>query len=427
VNEKSMNQTKKTSMKLNHWTTALAMAGVISAGSVAFAEEAQQHQVLTALSSTTLSGYVATSAIWKFGTGNANMPGRTADGAGKQDGFNLDAINITLEKAVDAGQWGAGYKLDILAGPDAGTYTAVAAGGAAPGGFAGGAGAAIKQAYVDLRAPVGNGLDFKIGVWDNLLGYEVYHEGNNPNFSRSYGFGIEPLQHTGLLASYTAADWLSFSAGVADTLYGAINGRAFRATPYGIVPAAESEKSYLGMFTLTAPESFGVFKGATLSGVIDYGLNGPVAPTASRLAQYYIGLTTPTPLKGLAAGVAYDYRGTKQNDAFLVPAGATYANAVSLYLSYQATEKLKLNNRAEYASGTSGTFTGTAPPGGEEFFGETFTVDYSLWANVMSRVEFRWDHYMKGGPGVFGATYPNTGFPRDKNAVSLALNLIYKF
>jgi len=62
-------------MKFNKWTLTLAAAGVVSLGSVAQGEEAK-NQVLTALSSTTLSGYVDTSAIWKFGTGNQNMPGR---------------------------------------------------------------------------------------------------------------------------------------------------------------------------------------------------------------------------------------------------------------------------------------------------------------------------------------------------------------
>jgi len=45
---------------------------------------------------------------------------------------------------------------------------------------------------------------------------------------------------------------------------------------------------------------------------------------------------------------------------------------------------------------------------------------------VISRVELLWDHDLKGGPGVFGGTSPlATGL--QKNALSLALNVIYKF
>ena len=74
-------------MKFNRWTLALAAGGVVSLGSVSQAEEAPR-QVLTALSQTTLSGYVDTSAIWKLGTGNSALPGRAYDGSGKMDGFN---------------------------------------------------------------------------------------------------------------------------------------------------------------------------------------------------------------------------------------------------------------------------------------------------------------------------------------------------
>jgi hypothetical protein len=412
-------------MKFNQWTIALAAAGVVSLGSVGMAEEAQ-HQVLTALSSTTLSGYVSTSAIWKFGTGgpgNVNMPGRSFDGAGKQDGFNLDVVKLTLEKPLDEGQWAAGYRVDILAGPDAGVFNALAATGNT---FGAGGGASIEQAYVNMRAPVGNGLDFKMGVFDALMGYESFDSYKNPNFSRSYGYYIDPKQHTGIIASYQVTDILSVAGGVANTYFGPINGRAIRPTGIGGANvAAESEKTYLGSIAITAPESFGFLKGATLyAGIVD----GLGAGSATDITGYYVGATVPTPMEGLAVGASYDYRGNTSQGNF----SSSYANATALYVSYQATEKLKFNNRFEYASATSGTFTGVntaingvaavKPPGGEEFFADTFTVDYSLWANVISRLEFRWDHDLTARRGAL-APFGND----DKNAISLALNVIYKF
>ena len=54
-------------MKVNQWTLALAAGGVIGLVPAARAEEKPMSQVLTAVSSTTLSGYVSTSAIWKPG------------------------------------------------------------------------------------------------------------------------------------------------------------------------------------------------------------------------------------------------------------------------------------------------------------------------------------------------------------------------
>ena len=52
----------------------------------------------------------------------------------------------------------------------------------------------------------------------------------------------------------------------------------------------------------------------------------------------------------------------------------------------------------------------------------TITADYALWANVVSRAELRWDHSMSGDKPYGGTTTPN-----QRNAVTLALNLIYKF
>jgi len=54
----------------------------------------------------------------------------------------------------------------------------------------------------------------------------------------------------------------------------------------------------------------------------------------------------------------------------------------------------------------------------------TFTTQYQLWANVLSRVEFRWDHVEHGTP--FDASSV-TGLPYHANAFMLALNLIYQF
>jgi hypothetical protein len=94
---------------INPWTAALIAAGLVSLGAILNAEEAQ-HQVLTALSSTTLSGYVDTSAIWKFGTGG-QVVGRSYDGTAKQDGFNLNVVQLSLAKPLDDGAWSAGYQV----------------------------------------------------------------------------------------------------------------------------------------------------------------------------------------------------------------------------------------------------------------------------------------------------------------------------
>ena len=185
-------------MKFNKWTVALAALGVVSLASAAKAEE-KASPVMTALASTTISGYVDTSAEWNPGTGNANLPPYKFNSPSKADGFNLDVIQLRIDKPLDESDWAAGYRADLWFGPDA-NVLGTSSTGINTSDFG------IRQAYVALRAPVGTGLDFKMGVFDSIIGYESIEAGNNPNFTRSYGNSIEPQTHTGLLASYRFCD-----------------------------------------------------------------------------------------------------------------------------------------------------------------------------------------------------------------------------
>ncbi len=406
-------------MILNKWTLALASAGVIGSGLAVKAEE--QHQVLTALSQTTLSGYVDTSAIWSVGNDNgAGIAGRTFDGApSKLDGFNLHAVKLVLEKPLDEGQWSAGYKADLVFGPDASYYGTVAN----PGFGTDSSDFNVKQAYVSLRAPVGNGLDFKIGVWDTVIGYEVFESVNNPNFSRSYGYFIEPTHHTGILMSYHVADWLSVSGGVANGWTGGINDRI--AGPTGSPEDGETRKAFLGSLTITLPESAGSFKGSAIYAGIVYGNStagvtafGGKATDGVDIASYYAGATLNTPIEALSIGAAFDYRDGAPAPVF---GNDAHAWTAAGYVSFAATEKLKLNARAEYAQGSNGTWYTTANPGEDNALGAiTLTVDYSLWANVVTRGEIRYDRNMAGDHIYHGKD-------TDIDALTIAANIVYKF
>jgi hypothetical protein len=401
---------------------AMAAAGLVTLPPVLRAEE-QPSSVLTALSATTLSGYVSTSAIWEPGTSSASIPGRAFDGpASKQDGFNLDVVSLTLAKPVSEGDWGAGYLVQLWAGPDAVGFNTSAPNIAGAGGDF-----AVKQAYVDLHAPIGNGLDIKLGHFNYIGGYEVPDSGGNPNYSRSYAWTQEPASHTGLLLSYTVNDVLSLMGGVANTYNNGINWRAVR----GGNPS-ETEKTYMGQVMLTAPtNSFGFLGGSTLAATVVNGLNNAsgdagTTPTTGHITCLNVSLTTPTPLSNLKLGFSYDYMdGPNVPFAPAVDTRGKYINATTFYLMYQATEKLKFNGRAEYTSASNGIWYAPSPTShNAELLGLTGTVDYSLWKNVITRGEVRWDHSLTGDRPYGGTSAAPGG---EKNVVTLALNVIYNF
>jgi len=406
-------------MKINKWTVGLAALGLVSLAPALVAQTAAQQNtpLLTALSATTISGYVDTSAVWNPGTGNAN-PAPYAFNAGKQDGFNIDAIDIKLSKAIETGKWSAGYVAELNYGPDA---TGID-GGSAP----------IRQAYVDLGVPIGNGLELKMGRWDNLLGYETSDSMNNPNWSRSYGYSFEPTEHTGLLASYQFASWLGLQVGAADTLTTTVvNGKAI--TP----PQVESKKTIVSLLTLTAPDSWGFLKGSALYGGFDHGQGVYGADTT----EFYVGATINTPVTGLTLGGSWDsVQSVVTGSAVAGPAGGApidggYLQAIAGYASYKLTDKATINGRFEYADGSAlssaevaanSTFANTVAYGTlDKVIALTGTFQYDLWANVISRLEVRWDHNAGGTGPAFGGTVG--GLPTKNNEIMIAANVIYKF
>ncbi len=391
-------------MKLNAWTRVLVGAGIIGLPAALHAEE-KPSSVLTALSATTLSGYVDTSAHWNFGTGNENLPAYTPNGqlgGTKADGFNLDVVALTLNHPVGEGDWSAGYNATLLFGPDAVGYNPSFT-------TTGLSDFSLKDTYVVLHAPLGNGLDVKLGTYTEILGYEVYEAGNNPNYTRSYGYMIEPTQMTGALATYQLTPELAANFGICDVWSAGVNARAFPAK-------AESFKTYMGSLTYTAPTNMGFLAGSMLSGGI---INGYDAVNAVNKTSWYIGGTFNTPIKNVKIGAAHDYVNLADNAIGGFAHGSGYQHATGLYLVWQATEKLSFNTRGEYFA-QSGYLVGTAAGAGlpRKAFEVTETAQYDLWKNVLARLEFRWDHAADSSDPF------STGVD---NAYVLAANIIYKF
>lgn len=98
---------------------------------------------------------------------------------------------------------------------------------------------------------------------------------------------------------------------------------------------------------------------------------------------------------------------------------------MAVYASYQATEKLSIHGRGEY---TTGDVLYVRPDGdNEKILSLTGTLQYDLWANVITRAEFRWD---KATEPQFGGRSPwtgGTGAPDKENAFTAMLNIAYLF
>ena len=424
-------------MKTQQWTRALAALGLISLPVAGVAEE-KMNSVWTALSSTTISGYVDTSGIWNTGTGNDVVPGYAFNTPQMQDGFNLDVVKLSIAKPLDESQWAAGYQVDLLFGPNATSLgTSIDSGGNSDG-------FGIQQAYVSLRTPVGNGLDFKVGVYNAPIGYESFDRTVDPNFSRSYGYTMEPTTMTGVLMVYQFSQLISASAGIANSYGPAINGRSWYGNTAGTQNYdSEGYLTWSGSIALSAPESWGFLAGSSLYGTIINGFNANAGGSgnADNQTSYYIGATVNTPIKAVKVGASYDYAGGHGTGTTI---GPSFANAIAGYVSWQMTEKLSLHCRAEYASTDTAVFgpigaKANGDPEINKIAALTATLQYDLWKNVISRIEVRYDHLAGKDPVGYGGESGNYTVNNDttnvtqgqgegsRNQLMFAFNVIYKF
>ena len=409
-------------MKFNKWTLGLAAVGAVSMASAVRADEAKMNALQTALSDTTISGFVDIGVQANFGNQQtdstlppyANNSLGKNDNTGIRDGFSLNAVNIAIDRPLNDSGWAAGYHVELNTGVgsingvpsghnidyDSKTSAAAFSSGGQALGFL-----AVRQAYITMRTPLGNGIDWKLGVIDGVTGYESNTGYKNPNYTRSYGYIINPTSFTGIIGTYQIVSGVSITAGVAN-----------RGTYQHFDQSASNlaQKDFIFAAAFTAPESWGWLKGSALNlGTFQSFDNNGVD-------LYSANLSLATPVAGLKFGFAWDALNGRTSDS--TGGGDIDGNVYGAYATYQATDKLSFNLRGEYIDATDlvtadlddNIFNSLGK--GEEV---TFTVEYDLWANMTTRVEFRWDHSAKGRP------YANT--EDQANAFLLAFNAVYKF
>ena len=348
-------------MKMNKWTMALAAAGVVSLSSVTQAQEAAAGAEALA-ASTTLSGYVSTSYTLRDGSGDEIQ--RT--NSGSDDQFKLDVVSLTLASAQGAGEYATGYTVGMWIGPDNQET--------ADNEFE------LTQANIDLRLPVGNGVDLKVGYMPTIVGYETYEYTDNAFFQRGLGFSVEPTHHTGVLASYQLSDDLGVSVGVVND---SSNNDA-----NNITGTSDGANAFAAAVSYTLSDNLGAASGTTIYGATLQDYNG---------ADYwYAQVGLPVPVEGLTLDLAadwVDYENDRDDEIY------------QAYLSYALSDSTTLNVRYEVgtidgASGTSLTDLDSVAVG----------VTHQLWDNVISRVEWQ-----------------STSEEGDDDDDTLSVNLVYSF
>jgi hypothetical protein len=191
----------------------------------------QNNFVETAQKGIKLSGYVDAGYAYNFtGTGNQSVvDSRFGSDTAQRGDFQLYAVKIALEKAMTSeNKAQAGFRADVMIGEDANYFIdrsypnnfqnagtgSVGGNGGPTNGDSNSNSLFLEQAYVSIRAPVGNGWDFKVGKFASILGYEVMERPANMNTTFGLLFQQMPLYYTGVLSSYRFDDYVDAKLGV---------------------------------------------------------------------------------------------------------------------------------------------------------------------------------------------------------------------
>ena len=103
----------------------------------------------------------------------------------------------------------------------------------------------LQEVYGEYLAPIGNGLKIQFGKINTLIGLEVINSWENPNFSRSFTFGLaQAFTETGVRFTYPFASWATLAVGL-------VNG-------WDNIEDNNKGKTVTWNLTLTPHEKFGI-------------------------------------------------------------------------------------------------------------------------------------------------------------------------
>jgi len=213
-----MNKQIKTILITLAVSTSLALADSQPESSAQETQKMVQNNfVETAEKGIKLSGYVDAGYSYNFtSAGNSKVTGRFGSDTPQFGDFNLYAVKIAIEKALTSeNKPQAGFRADVMIGEDSYYLQNRSANvNSGDNDSQNSNSLFLEQAYVSIRAPVGNGWDFKVGKFVSILGYEVIERPANMNVTYGLLWQQMPLYYTGVLSSYKFDDYLDAKLGV---------------------------------------------------------------------------------------------------------------------------------------------------------------------------------------------------------------------
>ncbi|MBI5442748.1 MAG: porin [Deltaproteobacteria bacterium] len=225
----------------------------VSAKELALDDIRKEYPVLQYLKGIQLSGFLTTFYSWNLNGASKGGPGTTAHRVNDFRYNDIEANQFVLDMAelqavkLSTPESRVGFGVTADYGSTVRKLQSAGFGTKDPLGFTTNS-FDLRQAYLTYKAPIGKGLDLKVGKFDSLVGLEVNAQAYNLNTSRGLLYWLTPGVHTGLLLSYPLFDWLSLTAGV-------VNG-------WDVADDNNDSKSITGSLSITPAKNLTILLGA---------------------------------------------------------------------------------------------------------------------------------------------------------------------
>lgn len=244
----------------------------------------------------------------------------------------------------------------------------------------------FQELYAQFVAPIGNGLDIRIGRMNTLVGYEVIESPFNPNFSRSWLFGLgQPFTTTGIRLFYPVNDQLSVAVGAINSFTGLTEDNNSAKSVEGLISFRPTEQLGLNVYGFFGRES------------------SNTAPGAGKrvLVGSYVTLQATDQLGFVVEG----YYANQENGSSISSGRNARWNGAAGYAIYDFDEQWGVRLRGEIFEDAGGDVSclGTAGSGGnanvctvaapiaQTLWETTLTLQYKPAPSLITRLEFRYD------------------------------------
>lgn len=257
----------------------------------------------------------------------------------------------------------------------------------------------FQEYYLQYLAPVGKGLDLKLGQINSIVGYEVVESPRNPNYSRSWLFGLgQPFTTRGARASYEFNKWVSLSVGAIEFINSARGDTQHDPLVEYALALAPSENIKLTWYGLAGPRS------------------GPTGTPGGNL--FLTGGFLSLQVSDQTSAVIESYYANQANSSTISSAKNARWDGVAAYLIHDFTKQWGVRLRGEIFEDAGGfttcqgttsyqpranacfgaTSSASSPAIAQTLWEVTSTLQYKPINSLTTRLEYRYD---KSNQNVF--------------------------